>query len=135
MSYATKVLLGVKKVIGKTGEPCVVTRKDSSLDPGNPTKPVISTTTYNMLGVVQPETKYDPALASVRTRTIFIPDLLSVEDVRAPGVPPNTVDSVTWVTKQGDTVVAGGMTYKLLVNEAPRINGRQVAAIHEAVAL
>ena len=127
MSYATKVLLGVKKVIGKTGEPCVVTRKVTSPDPSNPTKPITITTTYNVLGVVQPETKYDPALASVRTRTIFIPDLLSV--------PPNTVDSVTWVSKQGDTVLAGGMTYKLLVNEAPRINGRQVAAIHEAVAL
>lgn len=126
-TYATKVLLGVKKVIGKTGEPCVVTRKVTSPDPTNPTKPITVTTTYNVLGVVQPETKYDPALASVRTRTIFIPDLLSV--------PPNTVDSVTWVSKQGDTVAVAGMTYKLLVNEAPLINGRQVAAIHEAVAL
>ena len=126
-TYAVKVLLGVKKVIGKTGEPCVVTRKVTTPDPSNPTKPITVTTTYNVLGVVQPETKYDPALASVRTRTIFIPDLLSV--------PLNTVDAVTWVTKQGDTVAVAGMTYKLLINEAPRINGRQVAAIHEAVAL
>lgn len=132
MSYATKVLLGVKKVIGKTGEPCVVTRKVTTPDPSNPTKPITVTTTYDVLGVVQPETKYDPALASVRTRTIFIPDLLSAEQV---GVPLNTVDVVAWVSKQGDTVAVAGMTYKLLVNEAPRINGRQVAAIHEAVAL
>lgn len=132
MSYATKVLLGVKKVVGKTGEPVTLTRKVSTLDPSNPTKPIVVTTTYTMLGVVQPETKYDPQLASVRTRTIFIPDLLSVEES---GVPLNTIDNVTWVSKQGDTVAVAGMTYKLLVNEAPRINGRQVAAIHEAVAL
>lgn len=132
MSYATKVLAGVKKAIGKTGEPITLTRKVSTLDPSNPTKPVVVTTTYTMLGVVQPETKYDPQLASVRTRTIFIPDLLSVEES---GVPLNTIDSVVWVSKQGDTVAVSGMTYKLLVNEAPRINGRQVAAIHEAVAL
>lgn len=131
-TYAVKVLLGVKKVIGKTGEPCVVTRKVTTPDPSNPTKPITVTTTYNVLGVVQPETKYDPALASVRTRTIFIPDLLSATHG---GAPLNTVDSVTWVSKQGDTVAVAGMTYKLLVNEAPRINGRQVAAIHEAVAL
>lgn len=135
MSYATKILAGVKKAIGKTGEPVTLTRKVSSLDPSNPTKPIVVTTTYTMLGVVQPETKYDPQLASVRTRTIFIPDLLSVEDTRAPGVPLNTIDSVVWVSKQGDTVAVAGMTYKLLVNEAPRINGRQVAAIHEAVVL
>ena len=132
MSYATKVLAGVKKAIGKTGEPITLTRKVSTLDPSNPTKPIVVTTTYTMLGVVQPETKYDPQLASVRTRTIFIPDLLSVESA---GVPLNTIDNVVWVSKQGDTVAVAGMTYKLLVNEAPRINGRQVAAIHEAVAL
>jgi hypothetical protein len=131
-TYAVKVLLGVKKVIGKTGEPCVVTRKVTTPDPSNPTKPTTVTTTYNVLGVVQPETKYDPALASVRTRTIFIPDLLSATQS---GLPLNTVDAVAWVSKQGDTVAVAGMTYKLLVNEAPRINGRQVAAIHEAVAL
>jgi hypothetical protein len=132
MSYATRILAGVKKAIGKTGEPVTLTRKVSTLDPGNPTKPIVVTTTYTMLGVVQPETKYDPQLASVRTRTIFIPDLLSVE---SSGVPLNTIDNVVWVSKQGDTVAVAGMTYKLLVNEAPRINGRQVAAIHEAVAL
>lgn len=132
MSYATKVLLGVKKAVGKTGESVTLTRKVSTLDPSNPTKPVVVTTTYTMLGVVQPETKYDPQLASVRTRTIFIPDLLSVESA---GMPLNTTDNVVWVSKQGDTVAVAGMTYKLLVNEAPRINGRQVAAIHEAVAL
>ena len=132
MSYATKILAGVKKAIGKTGEPVTLTRKVSSPDPSNPTKPIVVTTTYTMLGVVQPETKYDPQLASVRTRTIFIPDLLSVESA---GVPLNTIDNVAWVSKQGDTVAVAGMTYKLLINEAPRINGRQVAAIHEAVAL
>lgn len=132
MSYATRILAGVKKAIGKTGEPITLTRKASTPDPSNPTKPIVVTTVYTILGVVQPETKYDPQLASVRTRTIFIPDLLSVEES---GVPLNTIDNVVWVSKQGDTVAVEGMTYKLLVNEAPRINGRQVAAIHEAVAL
>lgn len=136
MSDTTKVLLGVQKALARTGATCTITRTTTSRDPSNPTKVVTVVDTYTVPGIVYPQTKYDPASASWTTRTLFIPDLLGVEDTRAPGVKLNSLTSIVWYSKLGDVVqTADGHKYRLLENEQPQLVGQTVACIHQAVNL
>lgn len=130
-AQARKVLLGVVKALAKTGEPMTITRTTTTRDPANPTRVITVTETYTAQGIIYPETRYDPLSASRVTRTLYIPDLLSVRDSLDALV--NTIDAVTFVTQEGDRVLGSdGRTYTLLRNEQPTLNGIQCAAIHEA---
>ena len=131
MSYAAKILNGVAKAVTKTGGPVTLTRTTTTRDPANPTRVTNVTATYTLSGVIMPETRYRPESAALVTRTIFIPDLLSIRN--SGGTLVNSIGSVTMYTQSGDVITAGGKTYRLLDNEQPRINGVQAAAIHEAV--
>lgn len=136
MSDTSKVLLGVQKALARTGGQCTITRKTSSPNPANPTRPIVSTLTYTLPGLVYPKTSYEPSLATTVTRTMFIPDLLSAEDTRTPGVKLNTTTSVVWTTQVGDELTAtDGKRYKLLQNEQPQLKGMTVACLHEATIL
>ncbi|MGI4260846.1 hypothetical protein ACR2VJ_27535 [Klebsiella pneumoniae] len=136
MSDTTKVLLGVQKALARTGAQCTITRKTTTRDPSNPTKPIVSVLTYTMPGLVYPKTQYEPASASLITRTMFIPDLLGVEDTRAPGVKLNSLSSITWYTQVGDELTStDGRRFKLLENEQPQLVGATVACLHQATIL
>lgn len=136
MSDTERVLLGVQKALARTGATCTITRSVTSRDPTNPTKVVSTVYTYTLPGLVYPKTTYDPASASTVTRTMFIPDLLGVEDTRVPGVKLNSLTSLVWFTQLGDTPTAtDGHKYKLLENEQPQLVGQTVACLHQAVNL
>lgn len=130
-SKARKVLLGVQKALAKTGDAVTITRKTTTRDPVNPTKVTTTVETFTADGQLYPDTQYVAGSASLITRTLFIPDLLSVRD--SLGVLLNTPDAVAFITRNGDQVQgADGRTYTLLQNEQPTIAGIQCAAIHEA---
>lgn len=136
MSDTTKVLLGVQKALARTGAPCVITRKTTTPNPANPTKPTVTVSTYNVLGFIYPKVQYEPVSASMITRTMFIPDLLSVEDASAPGVKLNSLSAITWYSKVGDELTAtDGRRFKLLENEQPQLVGATVACLHQATIL
>ena len=128
---AEDILEGVQELIAEVGESFTLTRTTTVRDPLNPTKVTTTTTTYTGACVVIGGSRYSPESASVIKRTEFIPDLLSLRNNLGNLV--NTLASVTVFTQEGDVVTAGGVTYRLLANEAPRIEGRQVACLHEAV--
>lgn len=131
---SAKVLLGTQKAIARAGEPSVtVTRTTVTQDPANPTRTTTVTATYTMPGFIYPDTRYLPGSTATVTRTMFIPDLLGVQDSELNYL--NTVDSVAWVTQEGDVITVAGRSYKLLQNEQPRMGGVQVACLHEATAL
>lgn len=135
MSDRNKVLLGVQKALARTGAPVTLTRKIIGRDPSNPTKVTTIVTDYTLTGILYPQTRYEPSIATTVTRTLFIPDLLSVEDTRAPGVKINTLDNITWRSQLGDEIAQDGRRYKLMENEQPMLVGEVVACLHQATIL
>ena len=128
---AEDVLEGVQELVTEVGEPFTLARTTTTRDPLNPTKVTTTITNYTGACVIIGGSRYVPESASVVKRTEFIPDLLSLRNNLGELV--NTLASVTVLTQEGDVVTAGGVTYRLLANETPRLEGRQVACLHEAV--
>lgn len=133
MSDTIKVLTGVQKAIARTGAQAVLKRKTAQKDPNNPTNVITVTATYTVDGLLYPKTTYEPSVGTTITRTMFIPDLLSVRD--SGGARVNTLTAINFYTKLGDTITQDGKTYKLLENEQPMLKGKVVACLHQATVL
>ncbi|MBB5411903.1 hypothetical protein HDG34_005869 [Paraburkholderia sp. HC6.4b] len=135
MSYAEDILTGVQEVIAEIGEPISIERITRAPDPAHPTSVIETRDVYTGMGVlIGPRRTWDKATLTVIEVTEFYVDLLSLVD--ADGSRPNTLDAVTVVTDNGDVVMltGTGQRWTLLDNEAPRIEGRQVAAFHRVAA-
>lgn len=131
MTYVADIMQGVQIAIAEVGEDATITRTVQTRDPTNPTKLITVKTVYSVRGALMgPVNRFDTTTQTVRTVTQWYTDLLSVRDSDDNVL--NTVDSVVWVSQEGDVVTLGdGTKYTLLVNEQPRINGVQCAAFHE----
>lgn len=135
ISYAVDVLEGVQTAMAEIGEQATITRSTQMRDSANPTKQITVTEEWTVIGALMgPVSRFDNATQTVRQITQWYTDLLSVQN--SVGTYLNTitagVPSVTWISKEGDTVtLSDGTEFVLMQNEQPRISGIQVAAFHE----
>lgn len=121
MSRKQSVLNGVTKALAETGEMLTVKRVSIVPDPDSPTSPGIKTEqSFSAMGYIYPKSQWDTNTSQLVTVTMVILDSTQCD----------------FITKTGDTVTDGrGQSFKLLEAQHPRLEGADMAYIHQVASV
>lgn len=121
MSRKPFVLNGVTKAIAETGELLTITRTTTVSDPDKPTLPGQTVVkSFDAMGYIYPKTFWDAGNSQVVSITMVIIDSTQCE----------------FVTQPGDVITDGrGQSFKLLEAQHPRLEGDDMAYIHQVASV
>lgn len=121
MSRKPSVLSGVTKALSQTGEILTVTRTETISDPDKPTLPSETVEkSFNAMGYIYPKTFWDAGNSQLVSVTMVILDSTQCE----------------FVTQAGDVITDGrGQSFKLLEAQHPRLEGDDMAYIHQVASV
>lgn len=128
MSNLTAIIQGVQKAIAAAGKPMTIRRTVAVSDPTKPTQPpVLTPVDTPCFGYVAVVRGWDSANRVVTTSTDAYIDPLSITG--------NTVDTLTFITGQGDILItADGKQYLLNQTLHPEFQGRIALFWHTGIA-
>lgn len=121
MSRKPSVLSGVTKALYEVGEELTVTRETVQPNPESPTLPgEIVKQSFTAMGYIYPKSQWDAANSQLVTVTMVILDSTQCD----------------FVTQTGDIVTDGrGQSFRLLEAQHPRLEGADIAYIHQVASV
>jgi len=127
MSDLTDIITGVQEAIAAAGKPMVIRRMTSVSNPAAPTQPpVLTPTDHPCFGYIATVRGWDSANRVVTSSTDAYIDPLSIAG--------NTVESLNFITGQGDVLIADGRQYVLSETLHPEFQGRIALFWHVGIA-